>query len=229
MPNLIKIKNLALDALFPALCLNCRRYLDSPVEKENILCNQCFNSIIVSRQIFREKGFFLGAATFYRIDAVRNLVRFLKYEDFVGVKQPMDKIIGRYLQKSSFKELFPDSLKVEIIPIPLHFFKLAQRGFNQSEDIAKILSEKTGWPINKRVLKRIKDTKSQAKLNTKIERVENMKNSFSIPKKMMGKIRGGNFVVVDDIFTSGATMSETIKTLKSGGAKKVVGFVFAKS
>lgn len=229
MPNFIRIKEAFLDAIFPALCLDCRRYLDTPEERKNILCNRRFNSIIVNRQIFREPGFFLGAVSSYKIGAVRNLIHFLKYEDFAGINRPLAKITEDYLERSDFAALFAKAAKPEIIPMPLHFLKLMKRGFNQSEEIAKILSEKTGWPINKHVLKRIRDTKPQTKLNTKIERIENMKNSFSVPKKMMGKIRGKNFVVVDDVYTSGATMSEAIKTLKSVGAVKTSGFVVAKS
>lgn len=230
MPNFIKIKEVALDLLFPALCLNCRRYLDNPDEKENLLCGQCFDSIIVSRQIFRNPGFFLGAATFYRIDAARNLVHFLKYESFPAVSKPIDKIIGLYLQRSAFQALFSRNPETaEIIPIPLHPLKLMKRGFNQSEDIAEILSAKTGWPINNKILRRVKNTKPQAGLDKRTDRIKNLSGSFDIKRDMKNYVSGKTFIVVDDVYTSGATMNEAIKILKSNGAKKVAGFVFAKS
>jgi ComF family protein len=230
MPNFIKIKEAALDLLFPELCLNCRRYLDNPDEKENLLCRQCLGSIIVNRQVFRNPGFFLGAATFYRIDAVRNLVHFLKYEDFPAISRPIGKIISQYLQQSAFRSLFSKSQKtMEIIPIPLHPLKLMRRGFNQSEDIAKILSARTDWPINNKILRRVKNTKPQAGLSKKTDRIKNLSESFDVERDMKNYVAGKTFIVIDDVYTSGATMSEAIKTLKSNGAKKVAGFVFAKS
>lgn len=229
MPNFIRIKEVFLDVVFPALCLDCRKYLDTPEEKEKLLCNRCFDSIIVNRRIFREKGFFLGAPSSYRIDAVRNLIHFLKYEDFPAVSRPLSKITEEYLERSDFSALFSKNTHPEIIPVPLYFLKLMKRGFNQSEEIAKVLSEKTGWPINNKILQRVKNTKPQAGLDKKADRLKNLSGSFKIKRGMENYVAGKTFIVVDDVYTSGATMSEAIKTLKSSGAKKVGGFVFAKS
>ncbi len=227
MPSFTNIKNQLLDLVFPKLCLNCRCLLEKPIDKENLLCGRCFGSIVVNRLIFPEPGFFLGSATLYRIDAARNLVHFLKYEDFPGVKHPIAKIIEAYLRKSAFIHLFRN-VKPEIVPIPLHFMKSISRGFNQAEDIAEVLASGTGWPINTRLLLRTKNTQPQAKLEQKSERMENMAGAFRIKNGLEEYVSGKSFVVVDDVYTSGATMSEAIKILKSGGAKSVAGFVFAK-
>ncbi|MCL4406098.1 MAG: hypothetical protein M1586_02130 [Patescibacteria group bacterium] len=229
MRGLTNIKGQFLDLIFPKLCLNCRRELDGTIDRKNLLCGQCFGSIIVNRQVFHSRGFFFGAATFYRIDAVRNLVRFLKYEDFPGVKYPISEIVKTYLRKSDFLALFRQPPHPELVPVPLHFMKSISRGFNQAEDLAAILSAATGWPVNNRLLCRIKNTRPQAQLEQKSERLKNLSGSFRVDSRQKEAVSGKTLIVVDDVFTSGATMAEAIKTLKSAGARKVIGFVFAKS
>ncbi len=227
MPNPTNIKERLLDLVFPKLCLNCHRLLEEPIDKENLLCGRCFGSIVVNRLIFPEPGFFLGSATLYKIEAARNLIHFLKYEDFPGVKHPIAKIIKAYLRKSAFIDLFRNA-KPEIVPVPLYFLKSINRGFNQAEDIAEVLAGETGWPTRNRLLRRIRNTRSQAKLEQKSERLENMAGAFILKSGLEEYVVGKSFIVVDDVYTSGATMSEAIKVLKSGGAKSVAGFVFAK-
>jgi ComF family protein len=156
-------------------------------------------------------------------------VHFLKYEDFPGVKYPISRIVAAYLQKSDFLDVSSKQAKPEIIPIPLHFLKKISRGFNQAEDIAIILSASTGWPINNRLLQRIKNTEPQAQIGQRSERLANLTGSFRVNPRFRKDVIGKTFIVVDDVFTSGATMSEAVKTLRSAGAKKAVGFVFAKS
>ena len=112
-----------------------------------------------------------------------------------------------------------------LIPIPLYKKKLKERGFNQSEEIAKELSKIFKIPVFNNVLIKTRQTLSQAKLN-KEEREKNIKGTFSCQQKEI--INGKKILLVDDVFTTGSTMEEGAITLKSAGAKQVWGIVIAR-
>ena len=105
--------------------------------------------------------------------------------------------------------------------IPMTKKELKNRGFNQVEILANVISQKLGIKIFKGLIK-IKETKQQALLNLE-ERKENIKNAFKCietsPKKL---------ILIDDIFTTGSTLLEASKVLKENGAKSIIGLVFAK-
>lgn len=105
-----------------------------------------------------------------------------------------------------------------ILPVPLHKSKMLERGYNQSYFIAKGLSHHLKIPIGSRILKRIRYTETQTTL-TKIERQQNMKNAFQVisPKKLAGK----NVLLIDDVITTGSTISECGNVLLKNGAEKV--------
>jgi ComF family protein len=113
-----------------------------------------------------------------------------------------------------------------IIPVPLHLKKLRIRGFNPSfllvKDwicIAKFLNVKLpDIPVNSNVLVRGRWTKPQTGLGRK-ERLENIKNAFNINDG--SKITGKRILLVDDVYTTGATVNECAKVLLKGGAKNV--------
>ena len=110
-----------------------------------------------------------------------------------------------------------------LIPIPLSDKKKKKRGFNQSEEIAKIISEVTKIETDFNCIIKVKDNKSQTELTRK-ERIENVKNTFKIIKNIKNK----NILLLDDVYTTGSTMEECAKTLKSAGANKVWGITIAR-
>jgi ComF family protein len=103
--------------------------------------------------------------------------------------------------------------------------KQKRRGFNQAEEIGKIISEKIYIPLKVDNLIRIKNTDSQTKLNKK-QRIENIKNAFIIKDK--DTIKGKIIFLIDDVYTTGATMEECAKVLKKAGAREVWGLVAAR-
>jgi ComF family protein len=109
------------------------------------------------------------------------------------------------------------------MPIPLSDKKKKKRGFNQSEEIAKVISEATKIENDFNCIIKIKDNKSQTEL-TKKERFENVKNTFKIVKNVKNK----NILLLDDVYTTGATMEECAKSLKESGASKVWGVTVAR-
>ena len=111
-----------------------------------------------------------------------------------------------------------------LIPVPLHPKRLKERGFNQSLLLVKELSRKTGIPYRKQILKKSRPTIPQVNLNGK-EREKGVKGSFQI---MDGEeVEGKSILMVDDVYTTGATVNECSKVLLTGGAKRVDVFTLA--
>ena len=111
-----------------------------------------------------------------------------------------------------------------IVPIPLYFYRQNWRGFNQAKDIANLLGENTDIPEFE-ALMRIKATKQQSMSLDKKERENNIKEAFVVLNA--GDLKGKRILLVDDIFTSGASMKEACRVLKSAGAEFVWGFALA--
>lgn len=111
-----------------------------------------------------------------------------------------------------------------VVPVPLHRSKRRQRGFNQSEVIAGRLSERLEMQLGCGLVIRRKKTRTQTGLSRE-ERRENVRNAFEFRGK--GDLRGRRVLLVDDVLTTGATMSECARTLRSAGAEQVWGVTLA--
>ena len=117
------------------------------------------------------------------------------------------KVYGGFLQKQ----------RVELIlPIPLHKSRRRERGYNQTEILAKYLGEYTGIEVDSTSLVRMKKTSPQKRNNDK-ERKKNIRNAFALKKK----INAENVVLIDDIYTTGSTLDEAARILKKSGVTNV--------
>jgi competence protein ComFC len=105
-----------------------------------------------------------------------------------------------------------------IVPVPLHPLKEREREFNQAENLAKHLSDAVKIPVNKKLLRRVTHTKTQTRL-TKQERAANMNGAFAVRKNT--RLNGERVVLLDDVFTTGATTSACAKALRAAGADDV--------
>lgn len=105
-----------------------------------------------------------------------------------------------------------------IIPVPLHISRLRERGFNQSQMIAARLEKKLKKKIAPFIVKRTRPTSPQAGMNRE-ERIKNIRGAFKIRKGV--NVKGMRLLLIDDVFTTGATTSECSKVLKSAGADVV--------
>jgi competence protein ComFC len=232
MKILMKIKKWAFNILFPPLCLNCRK------TSENDLCPACRNTIQINTSLFcpvcglrladnkrvchKDSQYLLAAATSYNNEAVRSLLKLFKFKKWRRLQEPLGEILIRYLE----------NWKLEIgnfvaLPIPLHPDREAERGFNQSLLLAKIAADFYKLQLAPDILKRTKNTKTQSLAKNHEERTQNVAGCFSVTNPEL--ITGQNVILVDDVHTSGATMSEAAKTLKSAGAKKIIALVIAKA
>jgi len=102
-----------------------------------------------------------------------------------------------------------------IVPVPLHPVKHREREFNQAERLASHLSAATGIPLNRKLLRRVIPTATQTLL-TREQRATNMRGAFAATDH--SGLDGERIVLVDDVFTTGATTSACAKVLQSAGA-----------
>lgn len=146
-------------------------------------------------------------------------------------KEPVSTAVYKfkYKNKRSWGEVFAgemakyytDQIKKwgieEMIPIPLHQSRRRKRGYNQAEILARYLSEKTGVPYASDVLFRTKKTTAQKQLDRQ-ERMANLRGAFSVSKEWKP---AENVLLIDDIYTTGATLEQAAKILKKAGAQNV--------
>lgn len=173
-----------------------------PVRDETEYCKRCGEK---KRWFDQGKGIF-----FYDEQMKRSILRY-KYE---GRRQ-----YGEFYAKAMYIFAKKDVEKWKpdvLVPIPLYPRKQRMRGFNQAEDLAEKLAVYLNLPVDPEMLKKIKDTKSQKKIN-KREREKNLKGAFQALKTAKGK----KILIVDDVYTTGSTMDAAAKCLKEAGALNV--------
>ncbi|WP_153116164.1 ComF family protein [Rhodocyclus tenuis] len=111
-----------------------------------------------------------------------------------------------------------------VVPLPLHAARLRERGFNQALELARTLASARGWPLDTRVCTRQHPTSTQANLPWR-ERAANVRNAFHCTRDLAGL----RIVLVDDVMTTGASLSECARTLKLHGAAQVSALVVARA
>jgi ComF family protein len=150
---------------------------------------------------------------------LRDLIHMLKYE---GVR-PAANVLGRMLSEV-FAALDPGigETSLLLIPVPLHGSKMHQRGFNQAESIAraalKLVDSKDRYRMHPGVLERVRATQSQIGL-TRHQRRENLRGAFRVTSSE--EVSGCDILLVDDVFTTGTTVSECARVLRRAGARRV--------
>jgi len=201
-----KVINSFLNLLFPSKCLGCG--------KENeILCKNCLGRIDYPTLLNKNN---ILAATDYNDILAQKAIWLLKYRGLKQIAEPLAELIKqRTLEKIKIKNPV-------FIPIPLSPKRLKERGFNQSELIAKCLSDN----VITNVLYKTRETDSQVSLKDREKRLNNLKDSFGVknPKLVANK----NIILIDDVSTTGATITEAKKVLRDAGAKNIVALVVAR-
>jgi len=160
----------------------------------------------------------------YRDPLVRAAIWALKYKQSKNAARLLaNALYDTLLEELSDAKLFAPDATVLLVPIPLSTARLKQRGFNQSELLARELlaiAENTPIQYEPGLLRRVKDTPSQTQTRNRRERFENIKNAFVVPKPKL--VKGKIVVVLDDVTTTGATLSESANILRVAGAEHVV-------
>ncbi len=136
----------------------------------------------------------------------------------------LEDISKIFLDSENFHNYIKDSI---LIPVPLHKNRQKKRSFNQSIELAKSISKKTGTPFIADLLVKIKDTPSQTHLDREMREL-NIKGSFSFNPKYKDLAKESNLIIIDDVMTTGATLNECAKILKKAHFKNIRTMNFAK-
>jgi len=218
-----------LDFLFPKKCLECGRggkYICSSCLKKvataRLVCPTCKNHSYngATHRLCKTKNSLSGAYSFYKYEGVvRKAIISIKYKFAYDIsKELVDILPSKIFLSGSF-----------LIPVPLHKRRENWRGFNQSSILGKFLAEKAGMFFEERLLLRLENTTPQVKLG-RSERLRNIRGKFAVNPTYQPLIKGYQTVVVfDDVWTTGATITEACKVLKKAGAKEVWGLTIAKT
>jgi len=182
------------------LCTKCSAFLNESLSNFDTFCRRCNDDLYDSAK----------AVGSYEHALLISILR-LKHTPFVPRR--LGQMLFETFQNSDFQNA---NL---IIPVPLSKKRLSERGFNQADFLADSLAQKTGLCLDKTSLKRkIHIEKSRRGMDRK-SRIESVKNAFEVVSPRL--IDGKKIILIDDVFTSGATVSNCAKALKKAGADKV--------
>lgn len=230
-----------LDTLFPPSCLACRR----AVAAHGALCPACWRRVAFIEKPYCER---LGTPFPYDLEVaglqspeaianppvyqraravarfddgpVRDLIHRLKYGDRMELAKPL----GLWMARAGAELLGETDL---LVPVPLHWRRLAWRQFNQANALARVVGRASGRPVDPFALARLKPTAPQVGL-TRAQRADNVQGAFAVPATAMPAVDGRKVVLVDDVLTSGATLNAAARALLRAGAVRVDVLVFAR-
>ncbi len=229
MKHLLKRTSLALlGIVLPEYCVVCKRegsYLCADCEFELSplrrpycflcaaprvpqLCDSCRRSAPAFDSV-RAPYEFRGSA--------RRIVHDLKYRGIRIAVPYIARLLAAYLERNPYP--------VDVLcPVPLHPRRERSRGFNQSEFITRELGQLAGIPVETDALRRTRNTPPQVSMESPVARHRNIANAFECPADVQGR----RYILIDDVVTTGSTMSDCAQALKDAGALNVWGIAFAR-
>jgi ComF family protein len=192
--------------------------------EENHLCQTCLISLPKIKRV---------RAAFKYDGIIKEAIPLLKYQSKLSLAPVFESCLF-----DAFDRFFSRASIDRIIPIPLHKKKMKKRGFNQSfllirnfkKKYLSLYGEKPEWQIDTATLRRFKFTRPQTGFDI-ANRRQNLKGAFSLSLKKTGKkkVQGENILLVDDVYTTGATCGEAAGVLLNSGAKRVDVLVLARA
>ncbi len=215
----MSLLNTILDIIFPTYCISCG-------DRGPGLCTKC---LLCCPGAERECAEWIFPLFDYRHSAIKKSVHLLKYKGRKNLAVVFAEVMyGRILEELSELSIMENFRDAIIVPIPLSTKSNRERGFNQAELICKQLMKIDGeinFKLENNILIKIKDTVHQAHIENRTERLKNVIGSFAAIHK--DRIRNKNIILIDDVITTGATLSEAKKVLKAAGARKIIAFTVA--
>jgi len=220
----IPLLNELIDFIFPKICIISDKKLSEQNSNQFIedkiltALERTNNNDLINLKLKLDGDFSFSMYRFSEESNFQKIIHHIKYQGMKKLGYFMGIKAGRFILQN---HMIPDRIKPDyIVPIPLYRTKERERGYNQSEYIAKGINTILTINYLDKLLIRVKNTKSQTKLTLR-ERQENVKNAFAINKEHKQDIFNKNIILVDDVVTSGSTLNETIKVLKKAGAETV--------
>jgi ComF family protein len=153
-------------------------------------------------------------------DVARRLVHGVKFADRADLAPWM----ARWMLRAGHDILAPDSV---IVPVPLHRWRMFKRRYNQSAELARHVAQLRNCSFEPGVLQRIRPTRQQVGLGAR-ERQRNVLGAFRVPPEMEIHVRARPIVLIDDVYTTGATLQSCARALRRKGARKVDCLTFAR-
>ena len=184
------------EPILPPHCQRCGQ----PVATALNTCAACFGKTL---------HFTSSRGTFLYADVMQDLLRELKFRQNKKVAHSLGKLWALHIGQDI--NIAPNTT---LVPLPLHPRKQRERGFNQAEILAKHIAPALNLTVENTLIRTI-DTPPQSGLHPR-ERVENVANAFALAKGV--DVAGKSYVLVDDIYTTGASLSECAKILLNAGA-----------
>ncbi|MDR3493439.1 MAG: ComF family protein [Ancalomicrobiaceae bacterium] len=230
----------AIDWVLPPVCAAC----GGPVADPEALCGTCWGALQFIERPYCERlgipfGYDLGpgalsaeaiaspppfnrarAAVIYGGPA-RDLVHALKYHD----RPELAAMLGRMMARAG-REILGDADL--LIPIPLHRWRLFTRKFNQSALLAQAVGRESGVKVDLDCLDRIKATRPQVGLSGR-DRLENVRGAFGVASANRIRVAGRRIVLIDDAYTTGATIGAATRALQRAGVGNVDVLTFARA
>ncbi len=216
------------DPVRSPLCSRCGRPFRSRVGEDR-LCGSCLSPDSLDGMA-AEPPFVSARACGVYSGALKNMIYAYKYREKTGLGRPLGTLLYLF-----FLAHYADEGIDFIIPVPLHRKKLVKRGFDQAMEMLR------RWPWSKTdagkqlpsgailrddLLVRVKNTSTQTGLNRK-QRGDNMKNAFAVPNASL--IENKRVLLIDDVFTTGATLGECAVALKKAGAAGIYFLTLARA
>lgn len=223
--------DILIDYLYPHLCYSCKSIITQAG-----LCTQCWNKLkipshpqcticsfpfsyedsedsicgnCVKKRPKYDKLYFL----FEINEGSKSLIHKFKYYD--------NQILAKFFAKLMTPLINDIIHEIDyLVPVPIHFRRLIKRKYNQSSILANEIHKITGLKVLNSGLCKTHNTKSQTNFSL-TTRIKNVKNSFAVNPLYSDLINNCNILLIDDVYTSGATINECVRVLKKAGAKKL--------
>ena len=210
--------------VFPDMCLSC----STRIEGKQSLCAQCWRDIYFFR---KGKPWYIDVdehhGQIYSVMAYENCAIRLVSRYKYGRRLECVPTFARWMIRAGGAILPSADL---LIPVPMHFSKLVRRGFNQVMPIAQNIASTSGVPLllSAPVRRKHKSRPPQASLPSRHSRIKNVVGAFQMPPEKRRLVDGKHIIVIDDVFTTGATMRAMTSCLKRAGAAQVDALTLAR-
>lgn len=193
--------------ILPPFCPKCGKHIENGMH----VCREC--TLLKSRV---ERAWSSSSYT----DTIKHCIHLFKYKGYTGLADILSDTMATFIRKNRI-----ENIADIITAVPMHPSKKRERPYNHAEILARGLSRKFAIPVDCKNLKKIRWTSSQSELDRE-KRLQNVRDSFAVTDR--NAFSGKGVLLVDDVYTTGATINECAKSLLGAGANKVYSLTLAR-